>query len=143
MNIIKPHVGDIIIKDISANSTISIFDSISSLTDNKDENILICEHATMNQEKRYYLNLAFTIPDNPKIVSVFYKGDYFYFNNDNFSSMAFTKFLDKASFTKYSKCNICCTNVTNEMVCSVCGNHICSVCYQKINRCPYCKSKSI
>ena len=42
MNIIKPYVGDRIIKDISANSTISIFDSISSLTDNKDENILIC-----------------------------------------------------------------------------------------------------
>lgn len=137
MEIIQPYVNNINIIDVNNYSTIDLFKKIELLPNNE---LLICKHSQLNSEKRYYLNLAFTIPNKPDIISVFYKGDYLYFHEDEFSKIAFTQFLERASYHIYNICHICSHNVSDEIVCNLCGNKLCKNCYHNIFKCPYCRS---
>ena len=138
MDLIKQYVGNKTIINIEQYQTKDIFDKISNLSYNSDD-ILICSHSNLDNDTKYYFDLAFTIPNTNSTITVFYKGDYFYFDKDNFSKIAFTQFIDKASYDIYTECNICSNYVTNETVCNSCGKNICNTCYNKIDKCPYCR----
>lgn len=142
MDLIKEYVANKNLICIDQYPIKDMFVKISSLFENNNKDILICHHSNLTKEKRHYLNIGFTIPNNDKIISLFYKKDYFYFYNNNFSKNALLQFLENASFDNYSQCNICCCNVTNQDVCPHCGKIICLSCYQKIDKCPYCREKN-
>lgn len=143
MEFIQEYVVDKNVTCIDQLTIHEIISKISSLFENNENDILLCHHENLNYQQKIFLEMLFKIPNSNKIISLFYKKDYFYFYNDNFNKNALLNFLHDASFDNISQCYICYNNVENQEICIHCSQKICLSCYNKIDTCPYCRKKMI
>lgn len=107
--------------------------------EDNDYNILYYFSKDTTNIFRRYMEIGFTIPTAYNILVIFYKGDYFYTNEDVKNLEPLKGILQKADKKIYTKCDLCKEIRQHLMCCNKCDNRFCKKCIreglQECNKC--------
>lgn len=130
-----------------------ILDSINHIKDissdpDKSQEVLYYMSEKVSIQDRCFYQFGFNIPTDDKLIVLFHKGDYQFFNvssnlNADDNKMVIRKFLNRASFETKIVCLICCEEKEHMINCKKCAESFCQSCHAefKKNECPFCKTE--